>query len=276
MRDRSVELAEPGLQSPLDAAISQRDRGTLAMVQQALARGDTRLAFQPIMRADGRGIAFYEGLIRILDETGRIIPARDFMGAVEDTDLGRQIDCAALKMGLHMLQKHPWLRLSVNMSARSVGYPRWMHILRTCLYDEPTVAERLILEITESSVMMMPEIVAIFMEDLQDKGITFALDDFGAGYTAFRYFKTFFFDILKIDGQFSRNVADDVDNQVLTEALISLARHFDMMVVAEAVETAAEAQWLIGAGVDCLQGYHFGAPKLRLADDSAQTMARSA
>ncbi|HID68239.1 MAG TPA: EAL domain-containing protein [Roseibacterium sp.] len=276
MRDNGVEPIEPGLESPLDAAISHRDRGTLAMVQQALARGDTRLAFQPIVRADGMGVAFFEGLIRILDETGRIIPARDFMGAVEDSDIGRQIDCAALTIGLQMLKDHPTLRLSINMSARSVGYPRWMTILRTCLRDHPTVVERLILEITESSVMIMPEIVAIFMEDLQDKGITFALDDFGAGYTAFRHFKTFCFDILKIDGQFTRDIAEDADNQVLSEALIGLARHFGMLVVSEAVETASEAQWLAAAGVDCMQGYYYGAPSLQLPDLDTSRVMQSA
>ena len=276
MRDNGVEPIEPGLESPLDAAINHRDRGTLAMVQQALARGDTRLAFQPIVRADGMGVAFFEGLIRILDETGRIIPARDFMGAVEDSDIGRQIDCAALTIGLQMLKDHPTLRLSINMSARSVGYPRWMTILRTCLRDHPTVVERLILEITESSVMIMPEIVAIFMEDLQDKGITFALDDFGAGYTAFRHFKTFCFDILKIDGQFTRDIAEDADNQVLSEALIGLARHFGMLVVSEAVETASEAQWLAAAGVDCMQGYYYGAPSLQLPDLDTSRVMQSA
>lgn len=276
MRDISIEPLEPGTESPLDAAVSQRDRGTLAMVQQALARGDARLAFQPIVRSDGKGIAFFEGLIRILDETGRVIPARDFMGAVEDTDIGRQIDCAALRIGLQMLERNPGLRLSINMSARSVGYPRWMQILRACIRDNPTVVERLILEITESSVMIMPEIVAIFMEDLQDKGITFALDDFGSGYTAFRHFKTFYFDILKIDGQFTKNISEDADNQVLSEALIGLARHFDMLVVSESVETMEEAQWLVAAGVDCLQGYYYGAPSMTLPDIDNDRVMRSA
>jgi EAL domain-containing protein (putative c-di-GMP-specific phosphodiesterase class I) len=273
MGEKGGKAIEPGTGSPLDAAISQRDRGTLAMVQQALARGDTRLAYQPIVRADGQGVAFYEGLIRILDETGRVIPARDFMGAVEDTDIGRQIDCAALQLGLKSLHQNPGLRLSINMSARSVGYPRWMQTLRAFLRDSPTTLERLILEITESSVMIMPEIVAIFMEDLQDKGITFALDDFGAGYTAFRHFKTFYFDILKIDGQFTRNIAEDADNQVLTEAMIGLARHFDMLVVSESVETMEEARWLAAAGADCLQGYYYGAPTMTLPEiDNARVM----
>jgi len=256
------KLVEAGLGSPLDVAITQRDRGTLAMVQQAMARGDTRLAYQPVMRADGGGIAFYEGLIRLLDETGRVIPARDFISVVEDEELGRQIDCVALKLGLNALRASPTLRLSINMSARSVGFPGWMQLLRRAIRQRPDIVHRLILEITETSVMLMPEIVRVFMDELQDKGIVFALDDFGAGSTAFRHLRHFCFDILKIDGQFARAVDTDPDNQVLYQALISLARHFDMLVVSEAVETAAEAAWLTAAGVDCLQGYHFGAPTL--------------
>jgi len=71
------KLVDAGMESPLDAAVSQRDRGTIAMVRQSLERGDAVLAYQPVMRADGAGVAFYEGLIRILDETGRdLIPRR--------------------------------------------------------------------------------------------------------------------------------------------------------------------------------------------------------
>jgi EAL domain-containing protein (putative c-di-GMP-specific phosphodiesterase class I) len=85
--------------------------------------------------------------------------------------------------------------------------------------------------------MQMPEIVTVFMEELRAKGVTFALDDFGAGNTAFRHMKHFCFDILKIDGQYARGVDRDPDNQVVTEALISLGQHFDMLVVSESVET---------------------------------------
>jgi EAL domain-containing protein (putative c-di-GMP-specific phosphodiesterase class I) len=256
------KLVDAGLGSPLDVAVTQRDRGTLAMVRQALERGDVLLAYQPVMRADGAGVAFWEGLVRLLDDTGRVIPARDFIGLVEEQDLGRRIDCAALRIGLAALQAQPELRLAVNMSARSVGYPGWMTTLRHAIRQRPGLLQRLILEITETSVMQMPEIVRVFMEELQDKGVTFALDDFGAGYTAFRHLRHFCFDILKIDGQFARNVDADADNQVLCEVLISLGRHFDMLVVSEAVETAAEARWLSAAGVDCLQGYHFAAPSM--------------
>lgn len=250
--------------NPLAVAMAEQERQTLAMVQQALKSGRMRLAYQPVvLGTDPTRIAFHEALIRILDETGRIIPARDFMPVAETRELGREIDCAALDMGLKALARHAGLRLSVNMSARSIGYPRWMRVLRHGLALGPTVGERLILEITENSAMLVPEIVIAFMDDLQAKGVAFALDDFGAGYTAFRYFKEFFFDIVKIDGQFIRGIHTDPDNQVLTRALVSIGQQFEMLTIAESVECVEDAQFLQQIGVNCLQGYLFGAPTLK-------------
>lgn len=247
--------------SPLGAAIQQADGETINMVRSALETGRLRLAYQPIvLGSDPEKIAFHEGLIRVAEPSGRIIPARDFINAVEDTEIGRLIDCAALEMGLNALLAHPGLRLSINMSARSIGFPQWTRTLKRGLNASPTIGERLILEITESSAMQVPELVIAFMDQLQDQGVAFALDDFGAGMTAFRYFKDFQFDIVKIDGQFVRGIHANADNQVLTQALASIGRHFDMVVVAEQVEDVADAEWLRAKGIDCLQGYLFGAP----------------
>ncbi|MDN5787703.1 EAL domain-containing protein [Pseudorhodobacter sp.] len=256
----------PGEESPLAAAVSMRDGQVIAMVRQAVAEKRMRLAYQPVvMAADPSRIAYHEGLIRVIDPNGRVIPARDFMGAIETDELGRQIDCLALDIGLTTLARFPEVRLSVNMSARSVGYPRWMKTLRKGLAADDTVGERLILEITESSAMLVPELVIAFMDELQLEGVAFALDDFGAGQTAFRHFRDFLFDVIKIDAQFIRNIDRDPDNQALTRALMSIGAHFDMLTVAEAVETVAEAQWLQAAGIGCLQGYLFGAPTVRPA-----------
>ncbi|WP_231704055.1 EAL domain-containing protein [Cochlodiniinecator piscidefendens] len=261
------------MQSPLGSAIESRDRDTMKMVKEALARKSVKLAFQPIVLAgDQTRVAFYEGLIRVLDETGRIIPAREFIGAVENNELGRIIDCLALEQGLQILSEDPNLRLSINMSARSIGYPRWMETLNFGTSGKPGVAERLILEITEGSAMQMPELVTGFMNNLQERGIAFALDDFGSGYTAFRYLKDFYFDALKIDGVFIRDIAKNPDNQVLTRALVSIAQHFDMFTVAENVETAEDAAFLASIGVDCLQGYYFSAPTMMKPSD-AQNLA---
>lgn len=247
--------------SPLSAAAQEARQTALVMVDKALHERRALLAFQPVVQARmPRRAAFYEGLIRIMDVNGRIIPAADFIDAVEAKPLGRRIDCLALQLGLEMLSNEPNLRLSINMSARSIGYPAWLTTLERGLRQDRTVAERLILEITESSAMAVPDLVIGFMQDMQERGICFALDDFGAGYTAFRYLKDFYFDIVKIDGDFIRGIAQNPDNQVMTQALVSIARHFDMFTVAESVETVEDARKLVELGVDCLQGYLFGAP----------------
>lgn len=268
--------AVAGPQSPLGVAISAQDQVTMDMVRDAIATKRARLAWQPVVLArDPTRVAFHEGLIRILDHQNRVIPARDFIDAVEAHEIGRQIDCLALEIGLNTLARHPGLRISINMSARSIGYPRWMRVLKRGLAAGPTIGERLILEITESSAMLVPELVISFMEELQREGIAFAMDDFGSGYTAIRFFKDFCFDILKIDGQFIRNIHTDPDNAALVGALMSIGRHFHMFTVAEAVETAAEAQVLQALGVDCLQGYLFGAPSLK-PDFATQAPLRKA
>jgi len=246
--------------SPLDFIVNEQSRVTMASVRRAVSRGDGVLAFQPVVRADSPDrAAFHEGLIRIIDETGRIVPLRDFMPLAETTELGRQIDCLSLSLGLKSLAQEPSLRLSINMSARSIGYSPWLRILQQGLAGNDSIGERLILEITESSAMGLPEPVDRFMHELQSHGVSFALDDFGAGYTSFRYLRDFCFDMIKIDGQFIRDIAQTRDNQVLARALQSIARHFDMFTVAESVETAEDAAFLIEMGVDCLQGYYFGA-----------------
>ncbi|MBE0452811.1 EAL domain-containing protein [Roseovarius autotrophicus] len=253
-----------GQDSPLNYAISARDRSVIDMVEAAVRHKQVMLAFQPIVTAGQPDKpAFYEGLIRVVDATGRVIPAREFINQIETRETGRIIDCIALEKGLATLAEFPDLRLSINMSARSIGYTPWMRTLKKGLGADPTIGERLILEITESSAMIVPELVVGFMRDLQSERIGFALDDFGAGYTSFRFLKDFLFDIIKIDGQFIQGIATNADNQVLAAALLSIGRQFDMVTVAETVERAEDAAYLTALGIDCLQGYYFGAPTVR-------------
>jgi EAL domain-containing protein (putative c-di-GMP-specific phosphodiesterase class I) len=260
--DDSLDFAPKG--DPLSVAVKMRDDQALEMVSYALYHKQVKLAFQPVVQAERPDqMAFYEGLLRVQDSSGRIIPAKSFIDSVEDNDLGRRLDALALEKGLEALSQEPNLRLSINMSARSIGYPEWEDALEHGLAADPTIGERLILEITERTAITMPNVVQNFMTELQQKGVSFALDDFGAGYTSFRYLKDFYFDILKIDGEFIRGIHEDTDNQILTEAFVSLARHFDMFVVAESVENNKDAAYLISIGVDCLQGYYFGAPTMK-------------
>jgi EAL domain-containing protein (putative c-di-GMP-specific phosphodiesterase class I) len=252
---------DPALASPFDAAISAQDRETMSMVTLALKERRMRLAFQPVVyAADPSMIGFFEGFIRLLNQRDQVIPARDFMGAVEQNQLGRDIDCAALQMGLMALQRNPQIRVSINMSARSVGYRPWANILRKALRDSPRLGRNLILEITESSTLQVPDVLKPFMTEMRDHGIVFALDDFGADLTSLRLLRELRFEIAKIDGALVKNVDESPDRQAVARAAIAIAQALEMYVVAEAVETEGEANWLRDAGVGCLQGYLFGPP----------------
>lgn len=252
---------DPSLASPLDAAISAQDRETIAQVAAALKERRMRLAFQPaVYAADPTIIGFFEGFIRLLNRRDLVIPARDFMGAVEKHELGREIDCAALQMGLMAMQRNPQIRVSINMSARSVGYRPWNTVLRKALRDAPRLGHSLILEINEASALQVPDVLKPFMEEMRGHGIVFALDDFGYGQTSLRLLRELRFEIAKIDGALVKGVDTSPDGQIVARAAIALAQEMGMYVTAEAVETEAEANWLRAAGVGCLQGYLFGAP----------------
>ncbi len=250
--------------SPLDLAVKLRDADVLTMVDRALNAGDVLLAYQPVIQARNPDrIAFYEGLVRVLDATGRVIPAIQFMGEAEHSELGRKLDCQSLRLGLKALRTYPGLRLSLNMSGRSIGYRPWQQTLNRFLKQDPTVGQRLILEISEKSAMTVPDIVCGFMSEHQSNGISFAMDDFGSGLSAAKYLKDFCLDAVKIDGQFVSGIHANADHQVVTAALTSMARHFDMFTVATRVEDSADAAYLTELGIDCLQGYLYGGPSIR-------------
>jgi EAL domain-containing protein (putative c-di-GMP-specific phosphodiesterase class I) len=248
-----------GEDNPLSAAVGARDRNVIDMVRNALERKEAFLLFQPIVDCgDTRRVAFYESLIRVSDDTGRTIPAKDFIMQVENTETGRIIDCLALEIAMRTLRERSDIRLSVNMSARSMGYMGWSDTYFAGLKPDPTIADRLIIEITESSAIEMPDITRGFMDRVQATGASFALDDFGAGYTSFRYLKEFLFDVIKIDQYFVRDIHRDADNRAIVATLIQIANHFDMFCVVEGVETEEEATCLRAMGADCLQGFLYG------------------
>ncbi len=249
--------------SPLSMAVSAQDRDTLSTVQKAIEQKWVKIAYQMVVSsATPDRPAFCESLLRVLDQKGRIIPARDFIEVVEEDKMGRQLDVLALEKGLEMLNTYPRLRLSVNMSARSIGYYPWKEALLRGLNRDRTIGERLILEISEETTYTIPELVQAFMEELHLLGISFALDNFGKGFTSLRHLRDLYFDIIKIDGTYTRNLAGNPDNQAMTRAIVSLAHTLETFVVAQNVENSQDAEILAEIGVDGMQGYYFGAPTL--------------
>lgn len=233
-------------------------------VAQALAQGRIVFHYQPVVRAaNPRFPAFFETLARMRQPNGEVRPAGSFLPSVEAGPIGRAVDRLALVNALAVLAAHPGIRLAINMSPRSMGDAEWLDILAEGARRDRGACGRLILEITEAAAMEDPGQTVDFMDHARRSGCAFALDDFGAGATSFRYFRDFRFDMVKIDGSFVAGIAAARDAQVLVECLMAVARHFEMITVAERVETEADATWLRALGIDCLQGWLYGRPSAR-------------
>ena len=129
-----------------------------------------------------------------------------------------------------------------------IGDGAWRRVLEAGLAGVGDPGPRLILEISEASAMLLPEVVMRFMAEMQPRGVSFALDDFGAGLVAFRHLKDFLFDCVKVDRMWVAGLDAHPDNQVLCEALITVAHQFEMFAVAEGVETEGEAEAQRAAG----------------------------
>jgi EAL domain-containing protein (putative c-di-GMP-specific phosphodiesterase class I) len=219
------------------------------------------IAFQPVVSAaDPARLAFRECLARVREEDGSWIAAGAFLPKIERLDLVRALDRRVLRLALGALRDHPTERLSVNVSTRTMRDRAWMRELAAAAQDTPGVAERLIVELTESAAVVDAARTKAFLDEVRAMGVAIALDDFGAGYSSFRHVRDFRPDWVKIDGGFVKGLADDPDNKLFVDTLVGIARNFDMATVAEFVETDADAEALRALGVDCLQGYRYGRP----------------
>lgn len=225
-------------------------------------KGDRlRFAFQPIMGSKNNDVSFHECLIRMIDEQGKLVSAGAFIPAIEELGLSRLVDQYALRMAIQELSMFPDLQLSVNVSNLSLNNQDWLRSLVAALRDRPSVAKRLIVEITESAVIADVENIKRIVRTLQDLGCRVALDDFGAGYTAFSQLKDLKVDLVKIDKSFIRNIGEE-HNHLFVQTLKSLAQGVDIKTVGEGAETLAEAQLLASDGIDYIQGYVFGFPRV--------------
>jgi diguanylate cyclase (GGDEF)-like protein len=231
-------------------------------VKDALRDRRLQFAFQPVVRAGNKEAVFHECLLRMRDENGEIIPAGVFVPIIEQLGLVRLIDRYVLDLAVQALTDHPTLNLAINISGLTSSDQSWLRSLSALVKSKPDVARRLIIELTETSALTDIEESARFLSAIRELGCRVAVDDFGAGFTSFRHLKSLTLDIVKIDGSFVRNLADNVDNQLFIRNLLGLAEAYGMETVAECVETQEDARFLIGEGVKYLQGYYFGRPSM--------------
>lgn len=240
----------------------RRNIAVAETVRAALKAGRLTFAYQPIVDTATGDPAYYECLVRMIDDDGKVIPAAEFVPVVEQMGMIRLIDRYALEMAVGELTRYPDVKLAINVSGLTVMDDSWLRAFRALLKDKPDVAHRLVVEITETAVMQDIEDSALFVAAVREPGCRVALDDFGAGYTSFRHFKSLVVDVVKIDGSFVRNVAENRENQLFVRTLLGFANGFGLESVAECVETQADADLLTKLGIKYIQGYHCGRPSL--------------
>ncbi len=231
-------------------------------VTQALKENRLRLAYQPIVNAKSRKAVHYECLLRLLRPDGQEITASYFVPAAEQMGIVHLIDRFALETAMTELKRHDAIHLGVNVSGTAASDPIWLQGFVDYVRDNRDVADRLVVELTETASLHQFEENARFVSQLRELGVKVAIDDFGAGYTSFRNLQMMHVDVVKIDGSYIKDLSSSPENQVFVRTLTGLAKNFDMRVVAEWVGSEEDAVLLESFGVDYFQGFYFGEPLL--------------
>ncbi len=172
----------------------------------------------------------------------------------------RLVDRRALEMAVAQLYAHEDIKLSINVSGTTACDQSWLQSFINYVRENREVAERMTVELTETAALHGFEENSRFVTRLRDMGCRVAIDDFGAGYTSFRNLHNLHVDMVKIDGDYVKNLSTSPDNQLFVRTLVDLAKNFRLETVAEWVSSEEDAKLLLELGVDYFQGYYFGEP----------------
>ena len=216
------------------------------------------MAFEPVVDARSRDAAFYECLIRMEQDDGQVLLAPDIVPVAEKLGLIRLVDHRVLELVVAELAVSPNVQLSLNISPDTTMDPDWWSSIESLMRAHPGVAERLIVEITETVAIQDIDDLRGFVSRLKNFGSRIAIDDFGAGYTSFRNLRKLGVDIVKIDGAFVQNIARSADDRAFVHTLIDLARRLQIKTVAEWVQDEEAAIMLRDWGCDYIQGRLIG------------------
>jgi diguanylate cyclase (GGDEF)-like protein/PAS domain S-box-containing protein len=233
-----------------------------ADLERAIACDEFRLRYQPTFDLHDGRLAGFEALLRWRHPTrGEIFPG-DFIGLAEETGLIVQIGKWVL--GEACRQARGWmdsgrddLLMSVNLSARQLREPEIVEWVGQALSGAGLPAERLMLELTESSLMQDDE---GRLHEIHATGVRLALDDFGTGYSSLSYLSRFPMDVLKIDRAFTSELGGDLEDSALVRSVIQLASAMNMRTVAEGIERPEQLARVRAIGCDFAQGFLLGRP----------------
>ncbi len=249
-----------------DSAMGAAARQSFALeheLREGIERGELRVYLQSQVNACGETVGA-EALVRWQHPVRGLLVPGAFIAMAEETDLIVTLEEWVFMQVLTLMaeleaQALP-LNISVNLSTRhfrQAGFVPWLKDLLKRTGAEPS---RLTLEITESIAMEEVHEVIAKMDALSQLGVHFALDDFGTGYSSLSYLKRLPISELKIDKTFVQDAPDNPDDGALVETILSVAKIMHLKVVAEGVETLAQAEFLTSRSEVVLQGYLYGRP----------------
>ena len=246
-----------------------------AELQRAMDAGEFTLRYQPIMDLERDDMAGMEALARWEHPERGILAPTEFVPLLEETGLivqvGRHILHEACTWAARMQKecpREPPLSMAVNVSARQLQRPEFIHEVADALEATGIVPSSLTLELTESVMMQDMEVSLLRLEALRELGVKLAIDDFGTGYSSLNYVRELPVDILKIDRSFLADTNPQVEQ--MTASIVELARIFNLKAVAEGVENPEQLSRLQGMHCEFGQGFHFARP---LSADEVLEMA---
>lgn len=255
----SVFSAELHAQSLENYRIEQR-------LRSALSENEFHLVFQPQVSARETGkIVGAEVLLRWTPRGEKPISPAVFIPLLERSgqivEVGRWVLHEACVWRAKMLEAGaPLERLSVNVSARQLERPEFLHEVQSICQEFSLKEGELELEITEATLVRQATVAEATIRELRSMGVRFSLDDFGTGFSSMNYLRDFPVDTLKVDQSFVRRLTGDAKSLVLATAIFDLGRGLGMETVAEGVETDAELAVVCDLGADIIQGYLTGRP----------------
>jgi diguanylate cyclase (GGDEF)-like protein/PAS domain S-box-containing protein len=247
-----------------DAAVAARHE-SLERIRVALSQGEFVLHYQPKVNMRTGTVIGVEALIRWQHPERGLLPPAEFLPVIEDHEIGVDlgewvIDTALTQIGRWRADGHD-IPISVNIGARQLQQMSFLERLASLLAAHPDVAaDRLELEILETSALEDVKKVGVVMRACGELGIRFALDDFGTGYSSLTYLKRLPAELLKIDQSFVRDMLGDPDDLAIVRGVIGLAAAFGRKVIAEGVETPAHGVMLLPLGCELAQGYGIARP----------------
>ena len=249
--------------SPVRETARRRNINIADEVISALDENRMVLVLQPIVSSVTEAPVMYECLLRLVRPDGTMVSAGEFIAVAEQLGLARLIDGRTLELATDLLKKDENLRISLNVSSLTASDHEWLVALHRLTGGKHSITKRMMIEITETAAIHDLEQSIVFVKTLKELGCSVAIDDFGAGYTSFRNLKLLAVDMVKIDGDFVKNLCRDHSDRVFIKTMVELATSFGMETVAEWVGDAATADIVREAGITYMQGFHYGMPMRR-------------